>query len=150
MTGWQLQLAAMLGKQQNIGRYIVLQQQYSLLCRDRPTSRKVLTISSMEMRGRMMVLMEKVLRMMLMPGRMRLCEDRASQNTRQVQRILLITVRLCTPSTSGRKHRLDMALSSNSVLTNLCVMSILCVLTIFCVNYSLCVMCILSDNYSLV
>ena len=34
MTGWQLQLAAMLGKQQNIGRYIVLQQQYSLLCRE--------------------------------------------------------------------------------------------------------------------
>ena len=34
MTGWQLQLAAMLGKQLNIGRYVVLQQQYSLLCRE--------------------------------------------------------------------------------------------------------------------
>ena len=34
MTGWQLQLAAIMGKQPNLGRYVVLQQQYSLLCRE--------------------------------------------------------------------------------------------------------------------
>ena len=35
MTGWQLQLAAMEGRiQQNMGRYVVLQQQYSLLSRE--------------------------------------------------------------------------------------------------------------------
>ena len=34
MTGWQLQLAAMVGKQRNMGRYVVIQQQYNLLCRE--------------------------------------------------------------------------------------------------------------------
>jgi len=34
MTGWQLQLAAVMGKQRNMGRYVVLQQQYNLLCRE--------------------------------------------------------------------------------------------------------------------
>ena len=35
MTGWQLQLAAMEGRiQQSMGRYVVLQQQYSLLSRE--------------------------------------------------------------------------------------------------------------------
>jgi len=34
MTGWQLQLAAIMGKQPNLGRYVVLQQQYNLLCRE--------------------------------------------------------------------------------------------------------------------
>eukprot|EP00092_Neocalanus_flemingeri_P001742 GFUD01001860.1.p1 GENE.GFUD01001860.1~~GFUD01001860.1.p1 ORF type:complete len:362 (+),score=71.11 GFUD01001860.1:97-1086(+) len=34
VTGWQLQLAAIMGKQPNLGRYVVLQQQYSLLCRE--------------------------------------------------------------------------------------------------------------------
>ena len=34
MTGWQLQLAAVMGKQGNMGRYVVIQQQYNLLCRE--------------------------------------------------------------------------------------------------------------------
>merc|ERR1712212_1219805 len=34
MTGWQLQLAAVMGKQRNMGRYVVIQQQYNLLCRE--------------------------------------------------------------------------------------------------------------------
>jgi len=34
MTGWQLQLASIMGKQPGLGSYIVLQQQYSLLCRE--------------------------------------------------------------------------------------------------------------------
>lgn len=34
MTGWQLQLAAYMGKQENMGRYVVLQQQYNLLARE--------------------------------------------------------------------------------------------------------------------
>jgi len=34
MTGWQVQLAASLAKQEGIAKYSVLQQQYSLLCRE--------------------------------------------------------------------------------------------------------------------
>lgn len=34
MTGWQLQLAAIMGRQPSLGKYVVLQQQYSLLCRE--------------------------------------------------------------------------------------------------------------------
>ena len=33
MTGWQLQLAALEARQPGLGRYCVVQQQYSLLCR---------------------------------------------------------------------------------------------------------------------
>ena len=34
MTGWQLQLAAIEGKHHQMGRYVVLQQQYNLLSRE--------------------------------------------------------------------------------------------------------------------
>jgi len=34
LTGWQLQLVSLLGKQMNIGRYIVIQEQYNLLARE--------------------------------------------------------------------------------------------------------------------
>ena len=34
LTGWQVQLAALEGRRHNMGRYVVLQQQYSLLCRE--------------------------------------------------------------------------------------------------------------------
>merc|ERR1712192_210043 len=34
MTGWQLQLAACLSKKEGMAKYSVLQQQYSLLCRE--------------------------------------------------------------------------------------------------------------------
>jgi len=104
---------------------------YTLLCRYKPSRRKALTTSSVEMTGRMIVEREVEERIKLMmfptgPGIVMVGVVSASQNTNIVQRILRNTRIHWTAVVTGKKHSVCIVCSVICQLSRSYCVSMLC------------------------